>query len=92
MPFLIHQERDAEPIAQRPLGILKDRPADDRELIAVAFVTRRDFARHRVDRFFAALANPMKRPMRHVKDLLIAALRGELPFFHVVRSATLVAL
>jgi hypothetical protein len=77
-PFLAlaHQEHDLEPHAQLVVCILKNRPTDDGESIAVALVAGNNFACLRVDRLSTALTNPVEGPMRDVEDLLVAAARA----------------
>lgn len=58
---VVHQERDLEPLSQRVLGVLENRPRDDGEPIAV---------------LVAALANPMERLALGLPDLGIATTRA----------------
>jgi len=78
-----HQEGNHEPFAQRALGILKNRPADNTEPKAVALVASDDLASPFVHGLRAALANPVVRAVRNVKHLCAAALRAA----HAVRLA-----
>ena len=71
-----HQEHHLKPHAQLVVRVLENRSTDNREAIAVALVAGNDLASLRVDRLDSALANPMERPMRDVKDLFVATARA----------------
>ena len=58
---VVHQERDFEPLAQRILRVLEDRPGDDRESIAV---------------LVAPLAQPVEGPGLDLPNLCVAAARA----------------
>jgi hypothetical protein len=80
-----HQEGNHKPFAQRSLCVLKDRPADNAEAVAVALVASGHFASLLVHGLSAALANPMIRAMGNVKDFCVTALRAAHAFGPALR-------